>query len=124
VYNNSTGAFSIQKATTSQLGVVKIGSGISVAPDGTISALSGGSVTSVGIQIGTGGSDVHVLNSPITTSGNITLNIPTATSTIRGALSAADWNTFNNKMGGSGTLNYTARFTGSNTLGIGMIQDI
>lgn len=33
-----------------------------------------------------------------------------------GYLSSADWNIFNNKMNGSGTLNYVPRFTGSNTI--------
>jgi hypothetical protein len=54
-------------------------------------------VTSVGITIGTSGTDVNVSGSPVTSSGNITINIPTASSTNRGLLSAADWTTFNNK---------------------------
>lgn len=54
-------------------------------------------VTSVGITIGTSGNDVNVTGSPITTSGNITINIPTASATNRGLLSAADWSTFNAK---------------------------
>jgi hypothetical protein len=55
-------------------------------------------VTSVGITLGTTGNDVNVTGSPVTTSGNITINIPTATSTVRGVLSSADWSTFNNKV--------------------------
>ena len=116
VYNNLTGAFSIQKATTSQLGVVKIGSGISVAPDGTISALAGGTVTSVGIQIGTTGSDVHVLNSPVTSSGLIDLNIPTAAPGIRGALSGTDWVTFNNKISPTRLISTTSPLSGGGDL--------
>jgi hypothetical protein len=54
-------------------------------------------VTSVGITLGTTGTDVSVSGSPITTSGNITINLPTASATNRGLLSAADWTTFNNK---------------------------
>ena len=54
-------------------------------------------VTSVGITIGTSGTDVNVTGSPVTTSGNITINIPTASATNRGLLSAADWITFNSK---------------------------
>jgi hypothetical protein len=54
-------------------------------------------VTSVGITLGTTGTDVNVTGSPITTSGNITINIPTASATNRGLLSSADWSTFNNK---------------------------
>jgi hypothetical protein len=54
-------------------------------------------VTSVGITIGTSGTDVSVTGSPVTSSGNITINIPTASATNRGLLSAADWSTFNSK---------------------------
>jgi hypothetical protein len=54
-------------------------------------------VTSVGITLGTTGTDVNVTGSPITTSGNITINFPTASATNRGLLSSADWTTFNNK---------------------------
>lgn len=56
-----------------------------------------GTVTSVGLALGTTGTDVSVSNSPITSSGDITLNIPTASATNRGALSSTDWSTFNNK---------------------------
>jgi hypothetical protein len=41
-------------------------------------------VTSVGITLGTTGTDVSVSGSPITTSGNITINIPSASATARG----------------------------------------
>lgn len=60
-----------------------------------------GTVTSVGLSTGTTGTDINVSGSPVTGSGNITLNIPTASATNRGALSAADWSTFNGKIGGS-----------------------
>ena len=54
-------------------------------------------VTSVGITLGNTGTDVNVTGSPITTSGNITINFPTASATNRGLLSSADWTTFNSK---------------------------
>ena len=54
-------------------------------------------VSSVGLSTGTTGTDVNVSGSPVTNSGSITLNIPTASATNRGALSSADWTTFNNK---------------------------
>ena len=54
-------------------------------------------VSSVGLDLGTSGTDVNVANSPITSSGNITLNLPTASATNRGLLSSANWTTFNNK---------------------------
>lgn len=56
-----------------------------------------GTVTSVGLELGTTGTDANIANSPITSSGNITLNLPTASATNRGLLSAANWTTFNNK---------------------------
>jgi len=59
-------------------------------------------VTSVGITIGSTGTDVNVTGSPVTSSGNITINIPTASATNRGLLSSADWTTFNNKVSSVG----------------------
>jgi hypothetical protein len=58
-----------------------------------------------------------VTGSPITTSGNITINIPTASATNRGLLSAADWTTFNNKQdaGNFVTLDTTQNITGVKT---------
>ena len=60
-------------------------------------ATDAGTVTSVGLTVGSTGTDVNVANSPITTSGSITLNLPTASATNRGLLSSADWTTFNSK---------------------------
>ena len=59
-------------------------------------------VTSVGITIGSTGTDVNVTGSPVTSSGNITINIPTASATNRGLLSSANWTTFNNKVSSVG----------------------
>lgn len=56
-----------------------------------------GTVTSVGLTVGTSGSDVNVAGSPITSSGSFTINIPIASATNTGKLSAADWSTFNGK---------------------------
>jgi hypothetical protein len=64
---------------------------------------SSGTVTSVGLSTGSTGTDVNVSGSPVTGSGSITLNIPTASATNRGALSSTDWTTFNNKGNGSVT---------------------
>jgi len=92
-------------------------------------------VTSVGITLGTTGTDINVTGSPVTSSGNITINLPTASATNRGALSSADWSTFNSKQGaitltttgtsGASTLvgntlnipNYTTDLSGYVTLG-------
>jgi trimeric autotransporter adhesin len=62
-------------------------------------ATDAGTVTSVGLTVGSTGTDVNVANSPITTSGSITLNLPTASATNRGLLSSADWAIFSAKQG-------------------------
>ena len=68
---------------------------------------SGGTVTSVAaITLGTTGTDLSSTVANGTTTPVITLNVPTASATNRGALSAADWTTFNNK--GSGTVTSVA----------------
>jgi len=61
-------------------------------------AIPVGTVTSVGLSTGTSGTDVNVSGSPVTGSGVITFNIPTASSVNRGLLSSTDWTTFNNKV--------------------------
>ena len=67
-----------------------------------------GTVTSVGAVTGTTGNDFNVTGSPITGSGDITFNLPTASSTNRGALSSADWTTFNSKTDCTGTVTSVA----------------
>ena len=72
-----------------------------------------GTVTSVAaITLGTTGTDLSSTVATGTTTPVITLQVPTASATNRGALSAADWTTFNNKgsgtvtsVGGTGTVN-------------------
>lgn len=71
--------------------------GIFANPAGT------GTVTSVAaLTLTTAGTDVSSTVANPTISPVITLNLPTASATNRGALSAADWTTFNSK--GSGTV--------------------
>ena len=53
-------------------------------------------VTSVGLSTTTSG--VTIGSSPITSSGTITIDIDTASSTLNGLLSSTDWTTFNSKM--------------------------
>jgi len=71
-------------------------------------------VTSVGITLGTTGTNINVTGSPVTSSGNITINIPTASATNRGALSSTDWSTFNNKLSSVG-LTMPSAFVVSNS---------
>jgi len=57
-----------------------------------------GTVTSVAaLTIGTSGTDITSSVANSSTTPVITLNVPTASATNRGALSSADWSTFNNK---------------------------
>lgn len=59
-----------------------------------------GTVTSVAaLTLGTTGTDVNSSVANGTTTPVITLNIPTASATNRGALSSIDWTTFNSKQG-------------------------
>ena len=71
-----------------------------------------GTVTSVAaLTLGTTGTDLSSTVANGTTTPVITLQVPTASATNRGALSAADWTTFNNK--GSGSVTSVAQsFTG------------
>jgi hypothetical protein len=71
-------------------------------------------VTSVGITLGTTGTNINVTGSPVTSSGNITINIPTASATNRGALSSTDWSTFNSKLSSVG-LTMPSAFVVSNS---------
>jgi hypothetical protein len=70
---------------------------------GTIALVGGsgvGTVTSVAaLTIGTSGTDLSSTVANSTTTPVITLNVPTASATNRGALSSADWTTFNSKQG-------------------------
>jgi hypothetical protein len=70
---------------------------------GTIALVGGsgvGTVTSVAaLTIGTSGTDLSSTVATSTTTPVITLNVPTASASNRGALSSADWTTFNNKQG-------------------------
>jgi hypothetical protein len=64
-----------------------------------------GTVTSVAaLTLGTTGADLSSTVANSTTTPVITLNVPTASATNRGALSATDWTTFNNKTSNTGTV--------------------
>ena len=77
-----------------------------------------GTVTSVAaLTLGTTGTDLSSSVANPTTTPVITLNVPTASGSNRGALSSADWTTFNSKVSGSGTTNELAYWTGATTLG-------
>jgi hypothetical protein len=71
-----------------------------------------GTVTSVAaLTLGTTGTDLSSTVANGTTTPVITLNVPTASSTNRGALSSTDWSTFNSKQSVSAPVTKTADFT-------------
>ena len=77
-YNSTTGVFNIPQYTDQFVGTVT-----------SVAALT----------LGTSGTDLSSSVANGTTTPVITLNVPTASATNRGALSSADWTTFNNKQG-------------------------
>ena len=75
-----------------------------------------GTVTSVAaLTLGTTGTDVSSTVANGTTTPVITLNIPTASATNRGALSSADWSTFNSKQPAGTYATGTGTASGTNT---------
>jgi hypothetical protein len=75
------------------------------APSWQSPSTSGGTVTSVAaLTLGTTGTDVSSSVANSTTTPVITLNIPTASASNRGALSSSDWSTFNGKYSTGGAL--------------------
>jgi hypothetical protein len=75
----------------------------------TFPTITSGTVTSVAaLTLGTSGADLSSTVANGTTTPVITLNVPTASAANRGALSAADWTTFNGKQDALG-------FTAENT---------
>jgi hypothetical protein len=86
--------------------------------------IGAGTVTSVAaLTLGTNGTDLSSTVANGTTTPVITLNVPTASATNRGALSAADWTTFNNKQNaltnpvtGTGASGQVAFWNGTNSI--------
>jgi hypothetical protein len=82
--------------------------------DGTVdsTAYGTGSVTSVAaLTLGTTGTDLSSTVANSTTTPVITLNVPNASASNRGALSSTDWSTFNGKqaaLSGTGVVKSTA----------------
>ena len=136
-YNNTTGAFSISQSGSSTNGYLSSTDwsifnskqdALTLTTTGTSgpSTLIGstlnipqytdqfvGTVTSVAaLTLGTIGTDLSSTVANSTTTPVITLNVPTASAVNRGALSSADWTTFNNKQPAG---NYITSLTGEAT---------
>lgn len=79
-----------------------------------------GTVTSVAaLTLGTTGTDLSSTVATSTTTPVITLNVPTASAANRGALSAADWSTFNGKQAALVSATNIKTINGSTILGSG-----
>jgi hypothetical protein len=97
-------SFTVTNTAPDQTVAIASGTGISVTgtyPNFTVANTapsSGGTVTSVAaLTIGTTGTDLSSTVANGTTTPVITLQVPTASATNRGALSSTDWSTFNGK---------------------------
>ena len=94
--------------------------------DTGITSLNGLTALTQTFAVGTSGTDFGISSATSTH----TFNLPTASASNRGALSSADWTTFNNKQNaltnpitGTGTTNYLPKFTGASALGNSLIYD-
>jgi hypothetical protein len=109
---NTSNSLWEKKSIATALGFTPVTNARTITINGTALDLSAnrsysvGTVTSVSaLTLGTTGTDVSSTVATGTTTPVITLNIPTASATNRGALSSADWTTFNGKQN---ALGYTA----------------
>ena len=86
-------------------GVTASASGNDVTVTITGGGGSGGTVTNVSaLTLGTTGTDLSSTVANSTTTPVITLNVPSASASNRGALTSTDWTTFNNKTDNTGTV--------------------
>ena len=118
--NSASYHFLVMNGTADYNGAVKARTKSQVRSD--IGAGTGdGTVTDVSaLTIGTTGSNITSSVTNGTTTPAITLNIPTASAANRGALSSADWSTFNSKTSNTGTItsvSSTSPITGNATSG-------
>jgi hypothetical protein len=109
-----SGTLTITNTAPDQTVALTAGTGISTSgtyPNFTITNTapsSGGTVTSVAaLTLGTTGTDLSSTVANGTTTPVITLQVPTASASNRGALSAADWTTFNSK---AASFTYTSTY--------------
>jgi hypothetical protein len=95
IFNNKA---STLVATTTENGLMSSGDKTKLNGVASGATANTGTVTGVSaLTIGTAGTDIASTVATGTTTPVITLNIPTASATNRGALSSADWSTFNGK---------------------------
>lgn len=113
--SNSGGSFSVADQDSSKTNELitsftRVSDSLKITdPGGTYAVYS---------PIGTGTVTNVSATSPLFSSGGTTPNITiqNGSTSQSGAITSTDWNLFNNKVGGSGTLNYVPKWTGANTL--------
>jgi hypothetical protein len=130
-YGGIIGTSASFSSTVTSTGFIKSGgtSAQFLKADGTVdsTAYGTGSVTSVAaLTLGTTGTDLSSTVANGTTTPVITLNVPTASASNRGALSAADWTTFNGKAASNATftLGSTSIALGSTTTTIAGLSSV
>jgi len=116
---SATTTVSISSSTAPTTGQVLTATGSTTATWQTPTAGGSGTVTSVSaLTITTTGTDITSSVANGTTTPVITLNIPTASASNRGALSSTDWSTFNGKLSSGGALGTPASGTLTNCTGL------
>lgn len=107
---------------------------VGVSSIATTSPITGGTITSSGtIGINDAAADGSTKGASSFTASDFNsslglisidyVNGQAAASMQKGFLTSTDWNTFNGKIGGSGTTNYVPKFTGSTTIGNSDLYD-
>ena len=95
---NSSANVSLQVPSTSGIIPTSVNGNFADAAGNITISTGSGTVTSVAaLTLGTSGTNLSSTVADSTTTPVITLNVPNASATNRGALLAADWTTFNNK---------------------------
>lgn len=123
ISSGTLGTARLPLATATTVGAVKVGSGLSVAADGTLTATGGGgggtgTVTSVAVTVPTG---LTVTGSPITSSGTIAIALQTGYS-IPSTASQTNWDSaYSERRQWDGSATNLNAATGRTSLGLATV---
>lgn len=97
--NGLTGALTLVAGTN--ISIVASGTSITISSTGSggVDTINGDAHSAQTLTVGTAGTDFAIVDNGL---GNHLFNLPTASAVNRGALSSADWTTFNNKQNALG----------------------